>query len=362
MRAVLSTSLMLLLALLLWRGLGSGNQPPGATAEGRDRAVSVLVGSRGHLLPRARMEGSLASFEDAICVGDLLLKPDQRQPGLCVALLGPGMSLNHFEVYPLAQDPEASERLLADVRALPPGSLCVASIIGDARPPSSQLASVEKLFAELGARTRPLGAERASWALIAGRLDEAWIPLAEAYSEARAVNLSFTFDRDLSSYRALVPALFRARADPETSLSLFHSHSSASDLHARNLASTRGFKEGQGRATFFLRCNASPAAERSSRLHWENLGLGAEPVFETFLSSAGLGAGPMQQRLLVNGRLVAELALPADAGKAWHPWRVDLKAFAGQTVSLTLESEMTKPSGQATALWGDAQLHWKRPQ
>ena len=174
MRAVLTLSSMLLLLVVLWDATERPLAEVWAQASTRSDSVSVLVGSRGHMLPRAKLDGSDEYFEDAICVGDLLLKKPAMEVGLCLALLGPGLDLLSFESFDVAASSEQVQLLIERVGAAPKDTLLVASVNGFVQASADELKALDELLRQgPWEQVASQAIERNGKAFVVGDLDEA---------------------------------------------------------------------------------------------------------------------------------------------------------------------------------------------
>ena len=358
MRAVLTLSSMLLLLVVLWVATERPMSEVGAQTSTRSEAVSILVGSRGHMLPKAKLDGSDEYFEDAICVGDMLLKKPAIEVGLCLALLGPKMELLSFEIFDVAASSEQVQQLVERVGSAPKDTLLVASINGFVQASEHELEALDDLCRALGSRVSPFRSPQASWALIAARLSNGWVSVAESYSEERAVNLAFTLDTNFGVYRQRRPSFYYPRTRGHQEISLYHSRGSTSSM-TKHVSSSKWGKIGRlSKPTLNLNCNNHVESLAVVHMRWDHLGLGKKPVFETSLAFTGDGDGSTVCRLLVNGELAASITLPDSARSQWVPWSVDLSAWAGQSVSLQIESTLENMIGKRSAKWGDPMLKW----
>lgn len=360
MRAALSlgiTLLALTLALNHARALLSGAQPDGGLA---DRALELVIGAKGPLLPAARIGTGPERIGEAIRLGDRTLVGTGR-PGLRAAFLEPDFALRAERCFDVAGSRDDAQALHMAVEVAETGTLLVLASSGRLEPDGDELprSELERTLALLGARARPGTATPESWAMLALRLERGWVPLAEGYSRDSGVALAFVVAPELESYANFRGdfALVRAGGRSEVNLEAELEHAS---LRTRGVELVRrGSVQGQRMAGIHL-----PPEERAEgatgpgRLVWSGVELGASSWLIAWLgiedgasaSSDSVEADGVACEVRVDGQLVAQKLV--QPGVRWKVLPVDLRAFAGQRVELELAVDPLQNAAGDAALWG----------
>jgi len=319
--------------------------------------VALLVSSRGHLLPQAKLEGGKEVLEDTICVDELILKDPNAKPGLRVVRLDPGGAFRDVRSFESAWGGEDSTELRRTLESVRRGGLVILAVQGDVRPAPEHLAGFDQVVAELGARVSPFRAPSASWAFVAARLERGWTPLSEVYSEERGVSLSFLAERDVETYAGTEGSLYLARGEDQLLLSLYDSFLSAGAQSSAVYRHRYSSAAGVNKKSISLPATI-PAAEGGAFLRWERLRLGSDPMF-TLQAALQPGvttpAGGVDLSLRIDGEEADSLSIPTRSA-GWRRWTVDLAAWAGREVSFELLA--AGAGGAGRVLLGEPLLRW----
>ena len=372
MRAALALSVVLLaltLALNESRTLFSGAQPERRLA---DRALEIVVGAKGPMLPVARIGSGPERIGEAIRLGDRTLVGTGSQ-GLRAAFLAPDFALRAQGCFDVAHSPDDARALRASVEDSGAGTILVLASSGrlEADRPGASSDELERTLALLGARARPGQATPESWALLALRLERGWIPLAEGYSQDSGVALAFVLAPELESYAdfrgdlALVRAGERGEVDLEAELE--HATLRTSGIQRARPARV------QGQPMTGIRLPPDGKAGGRGRLAWSGVPIGPESWLIAWLgledgSSADSDGVAVEVR--VDGELVKlglgraeERRRVVQPGARWKVLPVDLGAFAGRRVELELDVDPLQSSaGDALLIGWPKLLHgYSRP-
>jgi hypothetical protein len=353
MRAVFSLGLVLLaltLALNHARALFSR-----APAEPRlaDRALEIVAGAKGPLLPAARIGTGPERVGEAIRLGDRTLVGTGR-PGLRAAFLAPDFALSAERCYDVAGSREEARALRAAVEEVEPGTLLVLASSGRLEPEGNEpRPELEDALARLGARARPGTSTPESWALIALRLDGGWVPLAEGYSRDSGVALAFVVGADLDSYAGFRGdfALVRAGAREEVSLEDELEH--ASSRSAGVALAPAGIVQGQRMAGIRVPPAEAEGATRAGRIGWSGVEIGPGSWLVAWLGLedvASAGSDGVACEVRVDGEVLERRLV--QPGARWKVLEVDLRAFAGRRVELELAVDPRESAAGDAALWG----------
>ena len=317
------------------------------------RFETILVASRGHLLPRAPLEGGDDVFSGAISIGDLLLTSSGSSLGLQVATLAPGLKFQHHRIYDTAEDSTAGSSLHEQLDDAPVGTLFVVAVQGLVRPADGELATLDGFARKLGAELSPFRAPSASWAVISYKLATGWRVLAEAYSEDREVSLAFTVSPAPRTYRDFRSAVFYAPGDGPQTVNLFHDLASGDVLSGTILRDQWSRLAGTMKSSLVM-----PAAHSvPATVRWSNVMLGTQPYFTASLGKRVPFAATAIMR--IQGQEVDRRELGSDLRIGWHPWRVDLSDWENKQVSLELSIEVPKGTPGSTVFLGLPELNWE---
>ncbi|HEX6884349.1 MAG TPA: hypothetical protein VF530_13300 [Planctomycetota bacterium] len=345
---VVLAGLLLVLFALVEHVLGPPSRPAGA-----DRALEILVGAKGALLPPARLGTGPELVGEVIRLGERTLVPLPPRAGLRSALLAADGRLASQHTYALAADDEEAVALVTLVESAAEGSLLALASSGSLVPPGAAgLEALARALRALGARARPGARACESWALVALRLEDGWVPLAEGYSEESGVALALTLGPEAELRARRGGELVRARAPAEHEIFLHEEL-----VHARRrspgVTLTHQARLG-GRPFPGIRMQAL-APERdgtASSVDWSGVVLGPSSGFHAWVAvepDAGGAAAGLEFELLVDGQRAR--ALVVEPGASGRPFQVDLRPFAGRTVVLELRATPTEPGAAAAALW-----------
>lgn len=319
--------------------------------------LTILIGSRGHMLPSATMDGGDESFSDAMAIGDLLLTPGASFPGLRVAVLHPDLEFRDYQSYDTASSPRAGANIRRMLNKMPRGTILLASTQGNVRPPGDRRDDLSDIAKSLGAEMSPFVAPAASWAIVTCKLDSGWHTLAESYSEQREVHLSLTLSPPVSDYADTASNVFFAESNGFQELDLFSSYDSSSsrtdNIRAYEWKSLGG--EIQRSIAFW------PTPSAPGKITWESITLGNKPTFSAGCGVEGAyrpGVTGAIARLRIQGEEVAQYAFRVGDQARWQPWSVDLSAWEGETISVEFEVTADAPNGSVGLLLGLPTLAW----
>lgn len=356
MRPALALSLVLLaltLALNHARDLTTAARPERTLA---DRALEIVAGAKGPMLPAARIGTGPARIGEAIRLGDRTLAGTGSE-GLRAAFLAPDFALRAQRCFEVARSPDDARALRAAVEDSEEGTVLVLASSGRLEPvtPGAQSSDLERTLALLGARARPGSATPESWALIALRLERGWIPLAEGYSRESGVALAFVLAPELESYADFHGDFARVRAGERSEVDLEDELEHAA-LRTSGIQRARpAIVHGQPMTGIRLPPDRTGG---TGRLVWSGVALGPGSGLVTWLGLED-GASADSDGVAVEVRVDGELVKPGrrlvQPGARWRRLAIDLGAYAGRRVELELDVE---PLGSAT---GDALLlGWPR--
>ncbi len=357
MRSVLPLALCLTLIAVLLRVSLALTPPADASTGGALGTVSILVASRGHMLPSATLPGGDESFSDAIAVGDLLLAPENAPAGLRVALLGPRLEFRSHAVLPI---PERAGDLATLVDGAEDGCVLIAAAEGDVRAEGATRAELDEVVRRLGATASPFRLERNSWALIARREGQGWRALGEVYSRSQQVHLALSLRLDLLLDGRVQQPFLEVELEGPCRLALDESFSS------RTPDSSGVYVNRWAR----LGAVTAPALQLkgdSGRIAWPRVGLGREARFTCELALSGAvssGAGstgggePIVVELLLDGALVASTDTAGLAADGARRWEAPLPDGTGAGATLELRTRQAAPVAGAYVLLGRPTLEW----
>lgn len=358
MRAILSLAVVLLALTLTLNNARAWFSPPG-TRRLADHALEVVVGAKGPLLPAARIGTGPERIGEAMRFGDRTLVGTGRA-GLRAAFLGPDFELRSERCFDVAGSLDDARALHNAVEDAEIGTLLALASSGRLEPAGDESPRVEleRALVALGARARPGRATPESWALLALRLEQGWVPLAESYSRASGVALAFVVGPELESYADFQGDFADARAGARDEVDLEEELRHASLLTSRVELARAGTVQGQRMASILV----PPAPEQSpgqvhdagrGRLVWSGVELGADSWLVAWLGlqdGASEGSDGVAFEVRVDGEVVQRKSVPP--GGRWRPWQVDLRAFAGRRVELELAVDPLLSATGDAALWG----------
>jgi hypothetical protein len=360
-RAVLALSVVLLALVLALDGADVLFRRAEVRGSGADRALELLIGAKGPLLPSAPVGTGPERMGEAMRIGDRTLVGDGG-PGLRAAFVGPDLALRGQRRYDVASSTPDARELREHAEDAGWGELLVLASSGSVEPRGEEAglrrAELDRALRLLGARTRPGAHTPESWALIALRLERGWVPLAEGYSRESGVVLAFVVSPDLESYAGFSGDLALVRAPESTQVFL------EEELHvaSRRDAGTelaRGRTVGGRPLAGILQppLSADGGSSRRSVLSWSDVALGPGSGLVAWVGladDAGEGSDGVVFEVRVDGEPVrAETVLP---GRPWKVLEVDLRRFAGRTVELELGVDPRSNGAGDAALWGRPML------
>jgi len=358
MRSVLSFGGVLLVALALLR-LAAGSLGGPATA-GSDRALSVLAGSCGYMLPSAPMEGGSERFDDAISVGDLVLTERGAGPGLRVAAFRPGLDFQFFTNFDTASDPRAAVKLMERFRGMAIGAVVVIEAQGKLVGEAASVEELDEIPLLLGAEMTPFRAPAASWAMVACRTSRGWRTLSESYSEERAVHLAMSVSPDVARYVNHRNEVFIGTAVGRQTLELSETLAWAEPALEGERApiKVRWAPDGNpARSGILLRASGGkPAVVR-----WSDVPLGPDAMLTAALGVqryTGELRSPARISVLVDGEELGQLEGEFRPGAGWLSWGANLIPYSGQVVDIELRVEPLDNELGVPIVLGDVSLVW----
>lgn len=359
MRSVLSLALLLLaLTLALNHGHALFSKGP-ADARLADAAMEIVIGAKGPLLPAAPLGTGPERIGEAIRLGDRTLVGTGAS-GIRAAFLGSDFALRAERCFDVARSQEDARALRAAVEEAEWGEILVLASSGRLEPEQDESASTEldQALALLGARARVGTATPESWALLALRLEQGWVPLAEGYSRDSGVALSFVLALDLESHANFEPDLVLVRAGERSEVFLEEElHHASLRTMGVELART-GLVGGRRMAGILLPPIADPQGGASpGRLIWSDVELGTQSGLIVWLGladGASDGSDGATCEVRVDGETVAQRVVLPEA--PWRVLQVDLKRFGGRKVDLELRVDPGQTARGDAVLWGRPML------
>jgi len=364
MRSVFALGCCLLLLVLLGRLDGELDRAPLASSA-PDGGIGVIAFARGALLPPAEFPGGTAIVDDAILIGDKILRYDDKRQGLRVAVLDEELEFDGHENFDLAASSDDAEELreLCDEQGI--GAVLVLASFGRLLPgddyDAQQRDALEQTFALLGAELPPIRTAYCSWAMLSVRTPQGWRRLSESYSEQAGAVVTYTLHAGLARDERGPGELSIAELRGDVRLPLSFDVTNA-EVEGGIVKSLRyGLVDGQHRRSIMTRPLRHTSEDYCSLL-WRDVSLGREPVLVT---GAGLqdaereGSAGAILCVLVDGEELERIALVGDPlPRAWSDHRIDLASYADQSVDIELR---TWANGtRCVALWGDPTLEFQR--
>lgn len=335
--------------------------PQGEAHAGADRALEIVAGAKGRLLPAAPLGTGPERIGHALRIGERTLVPGRAVDGLRSALLDPEGELESQRIFESASA-EDFRALHATVELARPGSVLVLASSGRIGPldgDEGARAELRAALAGLGARAQPGQVSPESWALVAMRREDGWLPLAESYSRDSGVALSYVLGhaRELPAHFAGDFAEVRAPEEVEVFL---EEELDYADERSPGCALVRDRRVLGRTLAGILQppvVEAGVEGATASRLLWHDVAVGAGSGFLAWVGLAD-GAGDDSDgvvfELWVNGERV--LAQPIQPRTAWTIFLADLRPFAGRTVDLEMRVEPGASADGDAALWGKPML------
>jgi hypothetical protein len=353
-RAVLALSLTLLTLVVVLENAEHFEAPRAAQGLA-DRALELVIGAKGPLLPAALIGGGPERIGEALRIGDRTLVASGR-PGLRAAFIGPDLSYRgeaHYDVGGSAADAAALTRALERAEE---GDVLVLASSGSLAPPAGTERSqdFEHALVDLGARARPGTITPESWALIALRAARGWLPLAEGYSTDSGVALTYVLGADLAHAPERPCDLVHARAGKEREVELLDELVHAAERTPGVELAREGSVRGRSLASLAMGSATGSGGAATSRIVWERVEIGPGSCVGALLGlddRSPPAAGGARFQVFFEGELVAERAV--EPGAPWRPALFDLRPFAGRRGTLALVTE-ARPG--VRALWGRPQL------
>ncbi|MSR61824.1 MAG: hypothetical protein EXS08_05200 [Planctomycetes bacterium] len=338
MRPTLALALVLLLLTLALNQSRRLFPRPSGPAALADRALELVAGAKGTLLPAARIGSGPERIASAIRLGERTLPFGGE--GLFAAFVGADDEIRVTRSFDLAHAPLAVGELAEALEQAEFGELLVLISGGRCAPAEAQREELARVLLTLGARA-PLGSARPeSWALLALRLEAGWVPLAEGYSRDEGVALAFVLGADREAYadfrceRVFVPGGARSEMALEDELAQATLCSEGVEFALERTVLGRPL------AGLLVppRTDADGRAQRA-RVVWADVPIGAGAGILAWVGladGAEVGDGALCE-VRVDGQLVQSLrVLP---GAPWKVLLADLQPFARRRVTLELAVE-----------------------
>jgi hypothetical protein len=338
--------------------------PRGDAHAGADRALEIVAGAKGRLLPTALIGSGPERIGHALRIGERTLVPGRAVDGLRSALLDPEGRLESQRIFE-SSSAEDARALRETVERARPGSLLVLASSGRIEPPAGDESARTELRAALDglhARARPGLVSPESWALVALRREDGWVPLAESYSRDSGVALSYV----LGAARELPPVIdgdFAEVRAPEEVEVFLEEELDYADERSPGCAVVRDRRVlGRTLAGILqppvVEAGADAASgATASRILWRGVSLGAGSGFLAWVGLAD-GAGDESDGVVFELWVAGErvLAQPVQPRTPWTIFLADLRPFAGRTVDLELRVEPGASAEADAALWGKPML------
>jgi hypothetical protein len=339
-RKVLALAIVLL-ALVLAAELGV-DRLGGPVRSGADRALEVLVGARGRLLPFARLGPGREWIGAEVRLGDRTLRAPEGLDGLFAVrldLLGGGTRID------ACSGPEGADALRAALANLHGPTLLTLSSQGDLS--ALRVDAINEVLVELGARARVGTSTPESLAVVALWFDERWSTLAEAWSPDSGVAAAFVLGPDLAAHARRSGDAVVVQ-DPREAVDFLVDELPWAEAGAASVAE-RAEVTVAGRTMPALRQRAN------TTLAWSDVAIGAGSGFLAWLGVEEGASGPLEFQLRVEGELLVRRVVAP--GAPWRTELVDLRAYQGRRARIELA--VTIPDGApmtGSAAWGRPML------
>ncbi|HEX6882633.1 MAG TPA: hypothetical protein VF530_04575 [Planctomycetota bacterium] len=359
MRPVLALAVMLLALTVALENARWLQPPPPPGPRLADRALELLVGAKGPLLPAARVGTGPERIGTAMRIGDCTLvapAPD----GLRAAFVGPDLAFRGQAHYDVAGSAEDCAALAREVRAARAGDVLVLASGGRLAPPGgTPHAGFTDALAQLGARARPGTTTPESWALIALRGARGWVPLAEGYGTDTGVALGYVLGPDLAQLETRAPDLVHARAGRQVEVELCDELVHAARRTPGAVLAREARVRGQPAASLLVPPERrDDGTQAPGRIEWHDVAVGPGSGVFALLGlddRSAPGSDGVVFQVWFDGEEAPGARVVAPGGR-WRPGLFDLRPFAGRRGTLAL---VVEPRGDATgdrALWGRPQL------
>lgn len=340
MRTVLALAAVLL-ALVLGAELGV-ERYSSAPHLGADRALEVVAGARGRLLPFARLGPGREWIGAEVRLGDRTLPVPVGLDGLFAVRLGLAGERAATSACSGADAARTLRAALDDVHG--PTLLALVSQGDLAALPADALNAT---LADLGVQARLGTAAPESLAVLALWFDGHWSTLAEAWSPDSGVATAFVLGPDLAAHARRAGDVVVVREPREAVVFLV-------DELPWAAPDTTEIAE---RAEVTLAGRAMPSLRQrvGTTLAWDDVPIGPGSGFLAWLGVDEDAGGPLEFQLRVDGRAVTRRVVPP--GSPWRTELVDLRAFEGRRVRVELAIAPTGNAARAeSASWGRPML------
>jgi hypothetical protein len=335
-----------LFALALVRALA----PHEVTQHAAARPLELVVGAKGPLLPAGLFGSGPERIGEAMRIGERTLAGAGGH-GLRACFVEPSGTLRDVRQHDIGLA-RGLEELAADVERARTGDVLLLASSGSLAPREDEQglhARRDELLAALGARARPGHRARESYALITLREARGWRALAEGASADTGVVLAFTLPAEREFPADFVGDFVEPRRSGSVLVELCRELS-----HAERAGDAWALLEGRvgGRALPALH---QGAAQGPAKLVWRDVLLGDGSGFLGWigLEDGKQVRGPVVFELRIDG--VSAQRTSVAPGAPWRLFLVDLRAYAGRSVTLELVLE-GEDAGPVAGLWGRPML------
>lgn len=336
MRPVLALATVLL-ALVLAADLGVGRFSE--TPRGADRALEVVAGGRGRLLPFARLGPGREWIGAEVRLGDRTLPVPTGLDGLFTVRLD--LAGERAETS-TCTGADAARSLRATLDAVHGPTLLALVSQGDLSALPTE--AVNAALADLRVQARLGTSAPESLAVLALWFDGRWTTLAEAWSPDSGVAAAFVLGPDLAAHARRAGDVVVVREPREAVVFLVDELPWAAPDVAR-------------REDVILLGRTMPALRQpvGTTLAWDDVPIGPGSGFLAWLGVDEDADGPLEFQLRVDGVPVTRRVVPP--GSPWRTELVDLREHQGRRVRLELAIARVEETGRtASASWGRPML------
>ena len=355
MRPVLALAVMLLALTAALESAERLRPDPEPGTGLADRALELVIGAKGPMLPAARLGSGPERLGEAMRIGARTLVADGSS-GLRAAFIGPDLSFRGEARYDVAGSEGDCAALARVVARADEGEVLVLASSGKLARPGGAAphADLERALALLGARARPGRVTPESWALIALRGARGWVPLAEGYGTDSGVALAYVLGPELARRAERTCDLVHARASAQSEVELLDELAQASERTPGVALAREGAVRGQPLASLSMPARP-PAGAGGARIAWDDVAIGPGSCVGALIGlDDSVGTGRARFQVWFDGELVGERTV--EAGASWRQALFDLRPFAGRRGRLALALEPAGDGPGTVGLWGRPQL------
>ncbi len=368
MKEILGIGLLILVAVVGLRVGGSGaSSIDRESTRGDAVGLQIYSAALGHQPQRYIARRTPI----AIIVNGAYRNGDLDEPGLRVVAIRSGTSgsMHNFQ---LADSEQEIARFEAFCGSAKPGTVLAMGVYRTASPSvddtSAGRATLEQLFASLGAQRPPTAVHNASWAFLCVRTETGWTPIAEAVSTTKGVHLARTLNTSTLG-------LTQANNPPRKASLLIDEWDEVSfiDRFAQatlvtgttQFTAVRRASNNVAGGTLDAIFAHPPYGELrktlghpENRLAWDAIDIPDGGLFQAQLGIASWAVPKSDGvvfQVVIDDLLVASkgVGIAPFSPDTWVPWTVDLSAYWGQTVRFELRVAPNASPNADHALWGD---------